>query len=325
MIRRRDLGRILALSTAIPVPALAQGRAAFPNQPVRMVVPLAAGTLTDIIARLLAEPMARDLGQPVVVENRGGANGNIAATYLKQQRPDGHVVMLAGVSMFAFNPFLYPNLPYDPARDFTYVAPVVDTPFILVASRKSGITAVTQFLDRARAERGALTYASAGNGNSTHLAMEMLADAADIRLTHVPYSAVSPMNSLISGETETMLTVLGSSIPHIRAGSIVPLAVLLPERAPDLQDVPTLRESGIATPTMPGWYALVGPAGLPDDVTLRLNAALQATLADAAVRQRLRDLYLTPVPGAPATIRDLYERDSAFWGAFIQRRGLRLG
>ena len=104
-----------------------------------------------------------------------------------------------------------------------------------------------------------------------------------------------------------------------------PFAVLLPERAPDLQDVPTLRESGIATPTMPGWYALVGPAGLPDDVTLRLNAALQATLADAAVRQRLRDLYLTPVPGAPATIRDLYERDSAFWGAFIQRRGLRLG
>ncbi len=330
MMRRRDLGRVLAATTAgaapgIVRPAFAQGRTAFPSQPVRLVVPLAAGTLTDIIARLLAEPMARDLGQPVVIENRGGANGNLAAAYLKQQRPDGHAVMLAGVSMFAFNPFLYPNLPYDPARDFTYVAPVVNTPFILVASRKSGITSVAQFLDRARAEQGALTYASAGNGNSTHLAMEMVADAANIRLTHVPYSAVSPMNSLISGETDTMLTVLGSSIPHIRAGAIVPLAVLLDARAPDLPDVPTLRESGVEAPTMPGWYALVGPSGMPDDATLRVNAALQAALRDPAVRQRLRDLYLDPMAGSPATIRESFERDSAIWGAFIQRRGLRLG
>lgn len=329
-MQRRDFGRLLtgtAIAAALgaPRPGFGQGRPGFPNQPVRMVVPLAAGTLTDVIARLLAEAMARDLGQPVVVENRGGANGNLAAAYLKQQRADGHAVMLAGVSMFAFNPFLYANLAYEPARDFTYIAPVVNTPFMLVASRRSGIATVAQFLERARARPGELTYASAGNGNSTHLAMEMVAEAADIRLTHVPYSAVSPVNSLIAGETDSMLSVVGSLLPHIRSGAIVPLAVLLDARAPDLADVPTLREAGLQTPTMPGWYALVGPAGMPEEPTTRLNAALQKALQDPAVRQRLREIYLDPIEGSPATIRESFERDSETWGAFIRRRGLRLG
>ena len=315
---------MLATGAGAPGAGRAQGRTAFPSQPVRMVVPLAAGTLTDVIARLLAEPMGRELGQPVIVENRGGANGNLAAAYLKQQRPDGHAVMLAGVSMFAFNPFLYSNLTYDPAKDFTYVAPVVNTPFMLVASKQSGITSVAQFLERARAKPGELTYASAGNGNSTHLAMEMVADAANIRLTHVPYSSVSPLNSLLSGETDTMLSVLGSMIPHVRSGAIVPLAVLLDARAPDLPDVPTLREAGVDAPTMPGWYALVGPTGMPEEPVLRLNAALQKALQDPNVRDRFRELYLDSIEGSPATIRESFERDSAIWGGFIKRRGLRL-
>lgn len=328
-MQRRDFGRLLpgaAITAALgaPRPGFGQARG-FPNQPIRMVVPLAAGTLTDVVGRLLAEAMARDLGQPVVVENRGGANGNLAAAYLKQQRPDGHAVMLAGVSMFAFNPFLYASLSYDPVRDFTYVAPVVDTPFMLVASKRSGITTVAQFLERARARPGELTYASAGNGNSTHLAMEMVAEAADIRLTHVPYSAVSPFNSLIAGETDSMLGVVGSLLPHLRAGSIVPLAALLDARLPDLPEVPTLREAGLQAPTMPGWYALVGPAGMPEEPVLRLNAALQRTLRDPLVRQRLGEAYLTPIEGSPATIRESFERDSEIWGAFIRRRGLRLG
>ncbi|MCW8085525.1 Bug family tripartite tricarboxylate transporter substrate binding protein [Sabulicella glaciei] len=327
---RREFGRtlsgtVVAASLGASRAALAQGSTGFPSQPIRLIVPLAAGTLTDTIARLLAEPMARDLGQPVVVENRGGANGNVAASHLKQQRPDGHAVLLSGVSMFAFNPFLYPSLAYDPARDFTYVAPVVDTPFMLVASRQSGITTVAQFLERARARPGELTFASAGNGNSTHLAVEMVAAAADLRLTHVPYSAVSPLNSLLSGETDTMLSVIGSLIPHVRAGSVVPLAVLLDARAPDLPNVPTLREAGVEAPKMPGWYALVGPAGLPEGPVQRLNAALQKALQDAAIRQRLRELYLEPIAGSPATIRESFERDSEVWGGFIRSRGLRLG
>jgi tripartite-type tricarboxylate transporter receptor subunit TctC len=316
---------MLAAYTGAPGAGRAEGKATFPTQPIRIVVPLAAGTLTDVIARLLAEPMGRELGQPVIVENRGGANGNLAAAYLKQQRPDGHTVMLAGVSMFAFNPFLYSNLTYDPATDFTYIAPVVNTPFMLVASKQSGIASVAQFLERARAKPGELTYASAGNGNSTHLAMEMVADAANIQLTHIPYSSVSPLNSLLSGETDTMLSVLGSMIPQVRSGAIVPLAVLLDARAPDLPDVPTLREAGVNAPTMPGWYALVGPTGMPEEPVLRLNAALQKALQDPNVRDRFRELYLDSIEGSPVTIRESFERDSAIWGGFIKRRGLRLG
>jgi tripartite-type tricarboxylate transporter receptor subunit TctC len=329
-MNRRNLGKLLAgtamaTSLAAPRTARAQARSGFPSQPVRMVVPLAAGTLTDVIARLLAEPMARDLGQPVVVENRGGANGNLAATYLKQQRPDGYAVLLAGVSMLAFNPFLYANLPYDPARDFSYIGPVVNTPFILVASRKSGITTVAHFLERTRARPGEITFASAGNGNSTHLAMEMVAEAADLRLTHVPYSSVSPLASLMSGETDMMLTVVGTALPQVRAGTIVPLAVLLDARLPELPHVPTLTEEGVRAPTMPGWYALVGPEGLAEEPTLRLNAALQAALRDDAVRQRLAQMHLAPMEGSPASIRQMFERDSEVWGDFIRRRGLRLG
>lgn len=329
-MNRRNLGRLVAgtamtAALARPRAALAQARTGFPNQPLRMIVPLAAGTLTDVIARLLAEPMARDLGQPVVIENRSGANGNLAATYLKQQRPDGYSFLLAGVSMFAFNPFLYANLPYDPAVDFSYIGPVVNTPFILVASKKSGITTVAQFLERTRARPGEITFASAGNGNSTHLAMEMVADAADIRLTHVPYSAVSPLASLMSGETDTMLTVVGTALPQVLNGNIVPLAVLLPNRLPELPQVPTLSEEGVRAPTMPGWYALVGPAGLPEEPTLRLNAALQVALRDPTVLQRLAQMHLAAFEGSPATMRETSERDAATWGAFIRRRGLRLG
>jgi len=329
-MNRRTLGQLItgtAMATALARPgaAGAQTRSGFPNQPIRMVVPLAAGTLTDVIARLLAEPMARDLGQPVIIENRGGANGNLAAVYLKQQRPDGYAVLLAGVSMLAFNPFLYANLPYDPARDFSYIGPVVNTPFILVASRKSGITTVAQFLERTRARPGEITFASAGNGNSTHLAMEMVAEAADIRLTHVPYSSVSPLASLMSGETDTMLTVVGTALPQVLSGTIVPLAVLLPARLPELPQVPTLTEAGVQAPTMAGWYALVGPEGLAEGPTLRLNGALQAALRDPAVLQRLAQMHLAPMEGSPATIREMFERDSEIWGGFIRRRGLRLG
>ncbi|WP_421992365.1 Bug family tripartite tricarboxylate transporter substrate binding protein [Roseococcus sp.] len=325
-MNRRHLGQLIAgTAFAAPVTAHAQARTGFPNQPVRMVVPLAAGTLTDVIARLLVEPMARELGQPVVIENRAGANGNLAAAYLKQQRPDGYTVLLAGVSMLAFNPYLYANLPYDPARDFSYIGPVVNTPFILVASHKSGIRTVAQFLERTRARPGEITFASAGNGNSTHLAMEMVAEAADIRLTHVPYSAVSPLASLMSGETDTMLTVVGTALPQVLNGAIVPLAVLLDARLPELPQVPTLAEEGVRAPTMPGWYALVGPDGLAEEPTLRLNAALQVALRDPTVRQRLAQMHLAPMEGSPASIRQMFESDSKTWGDFIRRRGLRLG
>ncbi len=312
--------RATLLAAALALPARAQS--SFPSQPVRMLVPLAAATLTDIIARLLADPMARALGQPVIIENRPGANGVVSVSALKQQRPDGHTVLLGGVSLFSFNPHLYRNLPYEPERDFTWIAPVANTAFMLVASRQSGITTVAQFLDRARAAPGELTYGSAGIGNSTHLAMEMVAEAAGIRLQHVPYSNRPAVTALLNGEIDTMLATVGTVINQARAGQLAPLAMLMDRRARELPTVPTLKEAGIEAPSMPGWYALVGPAGMLEPPQERLNDAMRSALAEAGVREKLAGMYMEPIDGTPAAMRRLYEQDSAIWGDFIRRRSL---
>lgn len=301
----------------------ARAEAGFPNRPVRMVLPQPPGSANDVVARIIAEPMAQALGQPVVVDNRPGANGTVAVNFLKQQPADGHTLLLSGVSQLSFNPHLYPNLPYDPVRDFTYVAPVTDAPFILIASRRSGITSVAQLLDRARAEPGRITYASAGIGNSTHLSMEMIADRAGVQFTHVPYpGSGQALTSVISGETDVMIIVLGVALSQVRAGAVVPLAMVAEQRLPVLPDLPTQREAGIEAPIMPGWFALVGPAGVPDGPVAAVNAAVRAALADETVQKRLAENVLLPIPGSPQDLRARMERDSAVWGEFIRRRKL---
>lgn len=311
---------------ALPIVAAGTARAqgAFPTQPIRMVLPQPPGSANDAVARIIAEPMSRALGQPVVVDNRPGANGTVAINFLKQQRPDGYTLLLPGVSQLSFNPHLYPNLPYDVTRDFTYVAPVTDAPFILFASRRSGITSVAELLDRARAEPGRITFASAGIGNSTHLSVEMIADRSGVRFTHVPYPGTGQaLTSVISGETDIGIVVLGVALGQVRSGLVTPLALVAERRLPVLPDLPTQREAGIDAPVMPGWFALLGPAGIPAPVVATLNAAVQTALADETVRRRLADAQLVPWPGSAEQLRARMDQDSAVWGEFIRRRGLR--
>ncbi|WP_458094368.1 Bug family tripartite tricarboxylate transporter substrate binding protein [Roseomonas sp. WA12] len=324
-IRRRTLA-IAAMgmgSGLAPLRATAQGT--FPTQPIRLIVSQAAGSNTDVVARLMAEPMARKLGQPVVVENRAGANGVIATTFIKQQRPDGHTIALVGVSLLTFNPYLYSNLPYDPARDFTYVAPVSDTPFILVVSPKSRITSLAEFIARAKAEPGRLTFSSAGIGNSTHLATEMLADRTGVQLTHVPYAGTSQaLTAVMTGEVDAMISVLGNALPQIRDRSLVPLAAVAAARSPDLPELPTLTEAGVDAPVMPGWLALVGPAGMPGPVVMLLNAAVREALADQAVTRNMVTSSIVPIPGSADDIRGRVARDGEVWGGFIRAKNLRV-
>ncbi|MBL6458249.1 tripartite tricarboxylate transporter substrate binding protein [Belnapia sp. T6] len=321
----RRAATLLALNLAALGAGQARGESDFPNQPVRLVVPQSAGSGGDVVARLLVESMGRALGQPVIVDNRPGANGVTATSYLKQQRADGTTLMLAGVSMMSFNPHLYRSLPYDPLRDFTYVAPVVDTPFVLVASRKSGITNLGQLIERAKAAPGEITFASAGIGNSTHLSTEMMADRAGIRLLHVPYNGSGPaLTSVVSGETELMTSVLGPALPLIRDGQVTALAVVRRQRTSQIPDVPTLQELGVDAPIMPGWFALVGPAAMPAGPVARLNAAVRSALGEAAVQRRLAEMDLEAMEGSPDSIRQRVESDSAIWGRFIREHGLRI-
>jgi len=324
MSRRAALAAGLGAGAARPGAAHGQS-SAFPNQPVRLLLPQGPGSGGDTVARLLADVVSRELGQPLVLESRPGANGLVAIGALKQARADGHTLLLSGVSQLSFNPHLYPNLPYDPARDFTYVAPVTDTPFVLIASRRSGVATVQDFVSQARARPGEVTYASAGIGNSTHLAAEMIADRAGLRLSHVPYSGSGPaLTSVVAGQTDAMVSVLGIALPHIAAGAVAPLAVVAERRVPQLPGVPTQREAGLDTPVMPGWFAVLGPAGMPAATVEVLNAAFRRALEDASVRRRLEENTLEPLAGTAADIRGRMEADSAVWGEFIRRRGLRV-
>ncbi len=322
MLRRRQ-AVTMTLGAGLVASGVGHAQGGFPTQPIRMIVTQTPGSNTDIVARLFAEPMAQDLGQPVVVENRAGANGLVATSYLKQQRPDGYTIMAVGVSLLAFNPHLYSNLPYDPATDFTYIAPMTDTPFVLIASRKSGITSVAQLIERAKAQPGKLTFSSAGIGNSTHLATEMIGQVAGVELMHVPYSgAATALTAVISGEIDLAVLVLGVALPQITSGAVVPLASVSRERQTQLPDLPTIAQAGVDAPIMPGWLAIVGPAGMPQPITDRLNASVQKALADPVVKRKLEEQALIPLPGSAAAIRERTETDSRTWGAFIRQRGL---
>jgi len=309
--------------SAIALPASAQ--ATFPQHPIRLVVPQSAGSGGDVVARLLSEKAGAALGTSIVIENKPGANGIVAASSVAKAAPDGYTLMLTGVSQMSFNPKLYKQLPYDPDKDFTYVAPVVDTPFVLVAGKVSPDKTMAQMLARAKAAPDTITYASAGAGNSTHLSTEMIASVAGIKLKHVPYKGSGPaLNAVIGGQVDLMTSVLGSALPQIQGGNVIPLAVLAPQRAADLPRVPTLKEAGVDAPTMPGWFAVVGPAGLDGALVTRLNAAFQQAIADPETNKKLKDLYFIPLTGSAEQMRDRALADAKVWGEFIDRTGVRV-
>lgn len=313
MLRRS----LLALPLAAP--ALAQTTAG--GNALRMILTQPPGSSNDMVARIIQDPVAAALRVPVVIENRPGANGAVAVNALKAARNDGQTVLLTGVSQLAFNPHLFRALPYDVARDFTMIAPVTDTPFALIASKKSGITSLRGLIEAARTRD--LSFSSAGIGNSTHLAMEMLLDRAGVRMTHVPYPGTAQgVTAVLTGEVDAMIPTFGVAFPQIQNGGVNALAVVATQRMPQLPELPTQAEAGLDAPVMPGWFALVGLAGMPQEAVARVNAAVTGALADASVQRRLAEQFLIPLGGTAAAMQERLDRESALWGDFIRSRQL---
>jgi len=297
--------------------------AAYPEKPIKLVVPQAAGGGTDVIGRLWADYMSRQLKTPVVVENRPGANGILASSYVAKQPADGYTVLVSGISYLAFNPHMYKDLPYQPARDFDGVSLLVNTPFLLVTSQQTGARSLDDLAKMARARPEALNFASAGKGNSTHLVVEMLAKRLDIKLTHVPYNgAAAGLTSVMANQTELMADVLNTAAVQANAGKVVPLAVVGAKRAASVPNVPTLAELGLTDFPLPGWYALVAPKGTPAAAIDRLNAETRRFFDDPAVKARLQELQLEPLPSTPQTVGEWTQRDSNTWGPLIRQLGL---
>ena len=318
----RTSRRVLLGSLASVALVFAGGPAAaqiFPARPIKLVIPQAPGSGADVTGRMLADFMSKDLKQSVVIDNKPGANGIIASQAVQREQPDGYTVLLTSVSLVSFNQFLYKNVPYDPLKDFTFVAPVANAGFVLVASLNSGIKSWADLVKKAKAEPDGLTFSSAGVGNSTHLYSEMIALRSGIKLRHVPYKSSGPaLMAVVSSEVDLMTVTTATGLAQIKAGKVVGLAQSGETRSPQLADLPLLKELAPDIPALPGWYALVGPSDMDAKVTQTLAASVNRFLTDPVIKQKLIDQFLFPIPGTPADIQKRAENDARIWGGLIR-------
>ena len=291
----------------------------YPTRPVKIVVPQAPGSGADVVSRMLAERMTQELGQPVIVENKPGANGIVASGLVAKEAPDGYTLLQTSVSLVSFNQFMYRNIPFDPIADFTFIAPIADASFVVVASNASGIKSWADFVSRAKASPDGLTYGSAGAGNSTHLYAEMISRRAGFTLRHIPYKGSGPaLLAIVAGEIDVMVVPTVVAAGQLTGGKLVPLAQSGDVRSSQLPNVPLLKELSPEVPALPGWYALVGPAKMDARVVEKLATAVNRFLADPAVKAKLQTQFLEPIPGTPASIRKRGEAEAALWGTLIR-------
>jgi tripartite-type tricarboxylate transporter receptor subunit TctC len=316
------VGLAAAPSLLCPAPASAQ---AYPARPVTIVVPFAAGGGNDIMARLLAQRMSASLGQPFVIENRGGAGGTTGARAVAKATPDGYTLMVGHSGVFGVAPSLYPTAGYDPRKDFAPVGLIGSFQQILVVHPSVPVHTVADLIALAKREPGKLTYATAGVGSGSHLSTELFTAMANIKLTHVPYRGTgATLTDLVGGRVDMMITTLPSVIAAIRGGLLRPIAVTDERRSPLFPDLPTFTEAGVPGYVAVIHYGMVAPARLDPAIGERLNKALNAGLADEAVRARIKDEGGEPL----AKTRDQQARDidaeETKWGAVVQKLGIKV-
>nr|WP_254926023.1 tripartite tricarboxylate transporter substrate binding protein BugE [Bordetella genomosp. 11] len=282
------------------VPVLAHADDAYPSKPIRLIVPFPPGGTTDIIGRLFADKLGRELGQTVVVENRGGAGGSIGSAAIANSAPDGYTLGIATASTHGINPAVYAKLPFDAEKDFTPITNLAAVPNIMAINPKLGAKNMAEFIKLAKSEPGKLTYASAGNGSVSHMMGELFKMASGTNLVHVPYRGVGPaLNDVLAGQVDVMYDNLPSTLPHVLSHRLIAMAVAAPQRVKALPDVPTFAEVGLPAVNDAAWFGLVGPAKLPKAVVDKLNAAVAKVEGEEDVKARLEALGAAPANNTP--------------------------
>ena len=310
-LTRRALGTAL-----LALPAWARAQTA---RPLRIVVPFTPGGSTDILARALAPRLAQSLGQPVVVDNRPGAGGSLGAAEAAKAEPDGQTLLMGHIGTLGVNPSIYPKLAYDPLRSFVPVAYVARVPNVLVVAATSPWRTLADLLAAARAQPGRLTYSSGGNGSAAHITFEYLKLRAKVFMLHIPYRGTAPsVTDVLAGQVDCTFTGAPAVIPHVRSGRLRALAVSSPLRLPQLPDVPTVAESGLAGFEADQWYGLVAPAGTPAAVVARLNAEVNKALALPDVAQQLAVEGAVPAPTTPQAFGELIRREIPRWAEVVR-------
>jgi tripartite-type tricarboxylate transporter receptor subunit TctC len=321
---RAALALILALAPLAT--ARAQGDA-WPNRPITLMGGFPNGSGVDIYSRRLAEPLSRALGQPVVVDNRSGAGGNIASDHVAKARPDGYLFLFGTAGTHAINASLYRSLPFDPLRDVTHIALLGDVPNVLIASpeKRPQYTSCQSVIQAARAAPGKLNYSSTGNGASTHLAAVQFANAASLDLVHVPYRGQpGAVQALLGGDVDFFFNQTGPAIGMIRQGQVRGLAVTTRTRVPALPEVPTVAEAcGLPGFNSSTWYAIFAPPGLPEPIQTRMNREISRIIKEPEFQRWLIETQgITPPEDTSiATFRQIHERDIGLWAEVVKRSG----
>jgi tripartite-type tricarboxylate transporter receptor subunit TctC len=299
------------------------GQSAWPSKPIKVVVPYPAGGFYDTVARLLGVKMTESLGQPIVVENRAGANGIVGTDYVAKSAPDGYTLIVGGIGPHGINPGLYPKLPYDAVKDFEPIVHVVDAANILVVHPSVAANTLAELVALAKANPGRLSYASNGSGSSPHLAAEMFASALGLKFIHVPFKGSAPaVTSMLGGQTQLAFNNAGDVMQHIRAGKLRPLAVTSAKRLAALPEVPTMREGGVPGYEALAWWAYFAPAGTPQDIVMRLNSTLNKAMQVPEVRERLSVQGSAEViGGTPQELAAFQKAEIAKWTKVIKDSG----
>jgi tripartite-type tricarboxylate transporter receptor subunit TctC len=316
--------RAAAVAAALAIGLTGASAAEYPSRPITLVVPYAAGGGNDVIARIVAERMSAGLGQPIVIENRSGAGGTIATRQVARAEPDGYTLLIA-TSSLAINPSLYPNIGYDPRKDFAPVGLIASSSNVVLVHPSMPAKSIAELIALAKRQDGKLTFASTGTGSSVHLAAELFAGMAGVKITHVPYKGSGPaLNDLIGGHVSMMFSTMASAAGLVKDGSKVrALAVTGATRSQLFQDLPTVAEAGL-----PGYeavlhYGIVAPAGTPRPLVEKLNAALNAALASDEVKRRLTVEGAEALPMSPDDYATDIAKEEAKWSEIIRKSGMK--
>ena len=324
-LKRRAFVFATAAVAVSLAPLVTQAQPAFPTKPITIIVPFSAGGTTDILARVVGLYMGTDLGQPVVVDNRAGAGGNIGGQAAARATADGYTLFMGTVGTHAINQSLYKKMPFDPIKDFAPLSRVAMVPNLLVANPSQPYKNVKEMIAYAKANPGKINFGSSGNGSSIHLSGEHFKQMAGVDMQHVPYRGSAPaVSDLLGGQISVMFDNMPSAIPHVKGGKLRALAVTTAKRSPALPDVPTIAEAGVPGYEATSWFGLLAPAGTPAPIVAKLNASILKALADPEVKKKLAEQGAEPFGEKPEQFAAFIQAETAKWGKVVKDSGASL-
>jgi tripartite-type tricarboxylate transporter receptor subunit TctC len=318
----RQFCRVALLSCILGTTATAALAQAYPNKPIKLIVPFAPGGFTDVVARILGQKLSVSLGQPFVIENKAGAGSTIGTDFVAKAAPDGYTLVMVSTT-HVISPAIYPKLPYDPIKSFTPVGKLVDSAYVLLVNPKVPANNVAEFIALAKASPDKIHYASSGNGSSQHLMGGMFAAMTGVKMKHVPYKGSGgAANDLVAGVVESSFAGVPNAMAQVPAGRLKALAVTTSKRIPQLPDVPTMQEAGVPGYNASVWLGLLAPAGTPKEVVMKLNAEIAKVMSAADTKKELFSAGVEADISSPEALNTLMLQELERWGKVIKDAGI---